>query len=321
MITVKLNNSSNKNKNKFLKKLFEVEKYITDRNKGKNESNYILNNYLWTNELYELIKKHKKMPDKNFVNMILNYNIVVQNIVKINGDKIADKYVLINKNQILIIDALLEHGGYTRKYFDLTGKNEIRYTEHAGYLALSKDLSSLSKIIVYGNTTRVDSKDQEIFLPNEDSSSFEYEYLFHTHPPTPEPGKRVVHEVPSVGDILHFTWHFNEGKTIGSLVMTSEGLYNIRKNDFSTSRIKIDENKFYKSCLKIISEIHNKDSKTYGNKFDREYFYSVIAQDLEFINKYNDFLHTFNFHIDYFPRKKNSDGFWYVDDVYLPIVG
>ena len=40
-----------------------------------------------------------------------------------------------------------------------------------------------------------------------------YQYLFHTHPPTPKPGGRagegIVYEFPSIGDILHFIDHFN----------------------------------------------------------------------------------------------------------------
>jgi hypothetical protein len=308
-------------KKKFIKKLKQIEDYIISKRtpKYKNKKNtFNLNNFKWTTMLRHYVEKHKITPPKEFVDFVTNYQIITKNIVEINGTK-AEKYVIINKNQILIIDALLEHGGYTKKYFDLTGKKTIRYTEHAGYLALNNELTSLSKVIVYGNTTSVDKNDQEIFFPNEDPTSFNFEYLFHTHPPTPEPGMRVIHEIPSIGDILHFIWHFNEGKTIGSLVLTSEGLYNVRKNDFTDTKIKVNEDKLYKNCLKVISNIHDYDFDKYSDDFDREYFYSVIAQDFNFINIYNDFLHKFNIHIDYFPRKKNKDNLWYIDDVYLPI--
>ena len=69
-------------------------------------------------------------------------------------------------------------------------------------------------------------------MPNNVEDMFNYEYIFHTHPPTPRPGGRVnvgiVYELPSIGDVLHFIDHFNDGKISGSIVITSEGIYNIR---------------------------------------------------------------------------------------------
>ena len=59
--------------------------------------------------------------------------------------------------------------------------------------------------------------------------------MFHTHPPTPFPGSRVVdgilYEFPSISDIYHFADHFNAGETQGSLIIAPEGMYIIRAQD------------------------------------------------------------------------------------------
>ena len=59
-----------------------------------------------------------------------------------------------------------------------------------------------------GNTNRVDKGDSEIYMPNNVDDMYNYEYMFHTHPPTPKPGGRadvgIMYELPSIGDLLHF---------------------------------------------------------------------------------------------------------------------
>ena len=156
------------------------------------------------------------------------------------------KFIKINRNQLLILDALLEHGGYSKKYADLKGKNIFRYSEHSGLFDVNSN--KLQKIVVLGNTTRVDKGDNEIFMPNNVNDMYEYEYMFHTHPPTPKPGGRaevgIMYELPSIGDLLHFIEHFNDGKISGSVVITSEGLYNIRSKNLNPEKIIIDEDTY-----------------------------------------------------------------------------
>ena len=82
------------------------------------------------------------------------------------------------------------------------------------------------------------------YLPGDMPEAYEYSFIFHTHPPEKGgPGSRapygILYEFPSSSDLLHFIEHYNNGITIGSLVMTPEGLYNIRKH-------KLDSKKFLK---------------------------------------------------------------------------
>ena len=95
--------------------------------------------------------------------------------------------------------------------------------------------SGLEKIIISGNTSRVDANDDVIFLPKNMIDAFDYEYIFHTHPPTPKQGARanvgILYEFPSISDLFHFMDHYNEGKTQGSIVIAPEGMYIIRKKE------------------------------------------------------------------------------------------
>jgi len=99
---------------------------------------------------------------------------------------------------------------------------------------LDFDNNGLEKIIVSGNTNRVDTNDEDIFLPGNMIDMFDYEYIFHTHPSTHGVGGRakygILYEFPSMGDIFHFLDHYNEGKTQGSMIIAPEGMFVIRKH-------------------------------------------------------------------------------------------
>ena len=192
----------------------------------------------------------------------------------------------------------MNHGGYIKRYSD-DSKNKYRYrfSEHAGILDFKGNF--LEKIIVSGKTNRKEAGDDEIFLPQNLPENFEYEYLFHTHPPTPKPGGRVsdgiLYEFPSIGDILHFIDHYNDGKTIGSIVITPEGLYNIRKLKLDKNKININENKLFKQYINLSDQVQNKAIKKYSEKFNTYTFYSKISQDKSYINIINNFLKNINY--------------------------
>ena len=211
----------------------------------------------------------------------------------------------------------MEHGGNKKKYVNI---NNILYSEHAG--ALDFHRNGIDKIIVFGNTTRIDKNDEEIFLPNDPVNIREYEYLFHTHPPTPNPGSRIkdgiLYEFPSIGDILHFCDKHNTGNTIGSLVVTPEGLYNIRCNNY-LEKININENQENILYKEYYLELRNNNElaiKKYCDKFNINKFYKFIAQDYTYINNINNILKRYNLYIDYFPRKKINN-MWIINDVHL----
>ena len=314
------------NKQKYYEKL-PSENCLICKDKDIGNKKYILKKYIWNDNLKHYIKKHNiKIPEEfiDFIYENLNDNLTnkkIKKVVRLNGKhKFDDKYVKIKSNQLLILDALMEHGGYSKKYL---GKGTSRYSEHAGVLDFHNE--GLNKIIVSGNTTRVDRGDEEIFLPHDLSDIVEYEYLFHTHPPTPKPGGRadlgILYEFPSLGDILHFTDKYDEGVTIGSIVMTPEGLYNIRclSNNKKFNLDEQKENKLYKEITKEIMNLQYEAIEKYGTSFTTENFYKTIAQDKYYIGKINEKLEKYNIFIDYFPRKKNEFDKWIVSDIHLKI--
>lgn len=287
---------------------------------------YKLNGYGWEDGLIHYILKHNVMPSEEFIEMIFKTNIIPKNekLLKLNGrTKVKEhmQYVKLDANQVMILDALMKHGGYNKKYYDDKNKNVYRYSEHSGLLDVHEH--GLEKVIVSGNTSRIDRGDEEIYLPNDLPEMYDYEYMFHTHPPTPKPGVRakegILYEFPSTGDLFHFIDHFNEGNTIGSLVMTPEGLYNIRKTQIDKNKIDIDENKFYSDVKKSFRETQKRALKKYGYHFSVYEFYSKIAQDISFISNINITLNKYNLTIDFFPRKKDNKGSWNVTSIYLRI--
>lgn len=180
--------------------------------------------------------------------------------VKINNEE----YVKFDRNKILILDALMIMGGKYKKYFDPYDSSIKKYSEHAGFLDFEN--SKLQKIVVSGQTDRIDKEDSEIFLPKDMDEMFEYEYIFHTHPPTPKEGGRadvgILYELPSIGDLYHFIDHYNEGNVIGSLVVTPEGLYNIRRfYDKDGILAKMEKSKDIERTKSITRYVHKPKTK------------------------------------------------------------
>jgi hypothetical protein len=328
------------NQNTFLEKLKQIEEYLSSINRFSKENirecllcdqkhvsdtTFNLNNIIWNNGLSHYIKMHNIKPSDEFMDIIYKYITVKSNkIVKYKSDiyEINNmRYLKLERNQIYIMDALMKHGGYTRKYIDKKDRKIYRYSEHTGLLDFNN--SGLDRILISGKTNRVDKDDNEIYLPKNMPDAIDYEYLFHTHPPTPKPGGRsilgILYEFPSVSDIYHFIDHFNDGLTQGSLVIAPEGMYNIRKLVFDRKKIKIDEDQLYDELKNVMKNVQDKALKKYGTKFSTYTFYSKIAQDTSHIDSINDILNKFKLHIDFYPRMKDAKGKWYIDSIYLPI--
>lgn len=283
---------------------------------------YKLEKYMWEDNLTHYINRHNIKPPEEFIDYV--FFSKYKNIFKIEAIIIKEddiNYIKISKNQLLILDALLEHGGYKPKYVDTKNTSIYRYSEHSGLFDFTSN--KLQKIVVLGNTNRIDKGDNEIYMPNNVKDMLNYEYIFHTHPPTPKPGGRVIHgiiyELPSIGDIFHFIDHYNDGKISGSIIITSEGLYNIRHKDLLNEKININEDELYKQFNNISSKIQEIAIKKYGEIFSNNTFFSKIAHEIDIIHKMNDILNNFKLHIDYTPRVKNNKNHWIIDTVYLPI--
>lgn len=287
---------------------------------------FSLNNTIWEDGLTHYIESHNTRPSSDFQELIYGFQTKNNNsrVLKVDGTlyKMDDlKYIKLDRNQIMIMDALMKHGGYKKKYIDPKNKNLFRYSEHAGLIDFNND--TVEKIIISGRTNRVDQGDDEIYLPKNIPEAFDYEYIFHTHPPTPKPGGRVnigiLYEFPSISDIFHFIDHYNDGNTQGSLVVTPEGLYNIRPLRFNKKKIKINEDSLYKNLSTLMHKLQSDAITKHGNDFSTHIFYSKIAQDLTFINSINDLLKKYNLHIDFFPREKDYLGNWIIETLHLPI--
>jgi hypothetical protein len=330
------------NKRYFLKKLIETEKNLNSLHKFtvdvKNKDcllcdmkniatkTYKLNKTFWENSLKHYVKVHNMKPPQEYIEMIYTYdtNKYKPIIHRINGQYYSIgkmNYIKLDAGQILILDALLKHGGYDKKYPDKKNKKIYRYSEHAGLLDFNNN--GLERIIVSGNSDSVDKGDDEIYLPKDIKDIYDYEYMFHTHPPTPKPGGRaadgLIYEFPSGNDIIHFLDHFNRGLTQGSIVITPEGFYNIHKFHFDKNKIKCDENDLYNDYIRIHAKVQSEAIKKHGTTFSTYYFYSVIAQDTIPIKTLNKILKIYDLYIDYFPRHQTKTKKWIIDTVFLPI--
>jgi hypothetical protein len=236
------------------------------------------------------------------------------------------KYIKIKRNQLTLLEALLNDGGYSKKYVDKS--NNVRYSEHSGHFGISN--SSMDRIIVSAKTSREDDDDADILLPLDLKDTYDYEYFFHTHPPTPFPGGRakdgILYELPSISDIFHFIDHYNMGNTIGSVVIAPEGYYIIYPRDFRLKKIKYDVELEEEIFNKMESEndvIQLTALEKYGSKFTEDYFYKKIANDDEYLNMFNDLVNKYldnqkKIIIKHRSKDKLTNK-WILKDLYLPI--
>jgi len=228
--------------------------------------------------------------------------------------KNAHKHVFtVERNDLLVLDALMHDGSY-QKY---RHHSHLRYSEQGGLLDF--DNKGLERIIV---TTRkeTDPHDKEIFFPIVPDDVIDFEFMYHTHPPTPTPGARskygIVYEIPSMPDIKTFIDSYNEGLIQGSIIVAPEGFYVIRglKNKLNKRDYKLDE------MYNEIMYLNYKYAKKYKFKVTPEIFYKKIITDTTLPRKLNRLMkkHTNNeVTIDFFKRKKDSSGNWTINKLVL----
>ena len=273
---------------------------------------YQFNNIRWEDSIYHYVHKHNIALPNDFIDFIFRsfpdqYAKKKHGQKKLNGKLIKKNnniLLKLNNHQILIMDALLEHGGKMiyknsknnyRKKHKLSGIEKYRYSEHAGLLDFKG--FDLNKIIISANTTDISVVDNDIYFPNITTDFFDYEYIFHTHPPTPNIGGRihegVLYESPSIEDIMFFANYYNLGKSQGSIVIAPEGMYVVHKYHFNNKDIHFDEDQFFSEYNIIFWDIQDKYIKKYKDvDLDKNpsEFYSIISQDYGFIDDVNDIL-------------------------------
>lgn len=300
---------------------------------------FVLSNFHWKDSLIYYLKTYFVHISKLFLDFIMK-TVVVQNgkiqilptnkrtYFKVNNivyQKDDMKYLKITRNQMMIMDALMEHGGRVPKYLD--NKQNLRYSEHSGILDF--DHRGVERIILNTRLNIEDPNDKEIFFPTNMLEAYDFEYIFHTHPPTPTPGARavrgVLYEFPSTSDIFHFIEHYNEGQIQGSIVIAPEGIYIIRAFDPSEKKIKVEHGKLTeddveKEWLMLMYHTQRKAIKKYGTDFTEEYFFRKIAQDQIYIRALNDVFHGYGIDIFYKPREKDQImGKWILPEISLPV--
>jgi hypothetical protein len=283
--------------------------------------------YTWNSGMYHMIRKHSFKPQEKFIRHILDLDPSIKKKCTIPKDiasrrqYIPDKftYVKIRANQLMILDALLEHGGIEPKYKNKQHRT-LMYSEHAGMLNFKRNV--LSDVIITG-ITYWNKNDPEIYFPSYSKKAYSHEYIFHTHPATPTPGGRVagdgiLYEMPSKHDILHFVYYFNTSKVQGSIIVTPEGLYNIRQHHSNNKLITCDANAV-RNIERVKRASQQMAIQKFGTVFSTETFYSIIAQDTMAIDMVNAILEKHDIHIDFFPRQKISSGHWIIGTIYLPM--
>lgn len=273
-----------------------------------------------------------KLKDHNMISIEL-YEKVCLTPLQFEFD-----FGLFNTNTLNILDGLYEIGSdrrYIEKNKNIYSSKVSRFSEHYGFLSFDENL--VNKVIVL-NDTRVDKHDPIIYQPQNCLEALKIDYVFHTHPKTPYIGSRIkngmIYEFPSISDIIHFIDHHNNGRMLGSIVITPEGLYIIHKYYFDREKIKLDTDilidetyEVYTSCYEESLENFKKlDFKKYivNNeiKLPNEIFFTKISDNFDYINSINKHLIKYDLFIDFYPRIKLPDSdYWIIPDIYLPVIG
>ena len=237
--------------------------------KLKFNKKFIFNNFKITEENIHNFVVH------NFMNFDLYEQIALFDLK--NSDI---NFFPFKTNSLNIIDGLYEEGSnkiYIENNKNIFNSKIERFSEHSGLIYFSN--SKLEKIVILPDS-RVDKADPVIYLPQNSVETFNVDYIFHTHPKTPFIGSRVIYsiiyEFPSISDILHFIDHHNGGKLLGSIVIAPEGIYNIRKFNFSRDKIKIDYDIF-------TSDLEDLYFKCYEDSMSD--YYDLIKKNRVEINK------------------------------------
>jgi hypothetical protein len=224
------------------------------------------------------------------------------------------KVFILEKNDLFILDALM-HDGSKMKYSHKQSK--LKYSEHGGLLDFDKH--GLEKIII-STKKESDSKDPEIYFPIVTDDVEDYEFMYHTHPPTPTPGARakdgIVYEIPSMTDVHTFILLYTEGKTQGSIIIAPEGIYIIR-----ALKKKLDVTKYnLQELYHDIMTMNHEYALKYNYNITPDIFYKKIITDTKLPKKLTTLTKKYTNNeitIDYIKRKKNKEGNWVINKLKL----
>ena len=240
-------------------------------------------------------------------------------IYKVNSKvykKHKARFIKVSKNQFRIMESLFIDGSKDKRYYD--NEEKLKYSEHSGLLDFGK--TKLEKVIVNATPNKSDKLDDIILLPDNMEEEYDFEYIFHTHPSTPEIGSRinegVLYEFPSISDLYHFAEHYNNGHIQGSIIIAPEGIYIIKCID---PKKKITIKGSMEDDLEAeYFNIQDSALEKYASNFNKNRFHKVMAKDFKFINLYNSLIKGLNLKIFYKPREYINKK-WILNDLYLKI--
>ena len=322
----------------FLKKLALIEKlakkqkqkqransttYITKCSGCTYEKFYRLGNIIWSNNVKHSIEQHQSYPSHYFIMVIINTclidNRIINPPVQIPPEKISSfRYIPLHYNKLLIIDALMQQGSYPR----YENNDRYIYSEHSGVLILNNHV--IDNIIVFTESSRIDPKDGDIYLPTNTELLAEHEYIFHTHPNATVYGGRIadgiIYEFPSSNDILNFVKYYNSGKVLASIVIVPEGIYLIRPIRF-VDKLPLSL-ALYEKLFSFILELEQtaiRDLMEVTELTDADRFHQYVGYNFTYIEAFNKFIRHANLFIEYYPREKKN-GEWCLRQINLPFV-
>lgn len=277
----------------------------------------IENKFCWGSLTYHLMKKHNYEPKNRFIQFILSLS--------------NNKFFKVEINDLIFFDGLMNSGGRTKKFkYSLisqqqdknkinqeTKKKDYIYSEYSGYLDIQCRKKCQIENIEVSNFRR---PEPDIYMVNFYSNKLSNrQYIFHTHPPTPNAGsriqtERIVYEFPSFDDIDSFIGLKRDFRIEGEIIFAPEGLYVMISRDRKKEipNIKFKEKREY---MNILNEAYYKYLKI-DNEHD---FYTKPAQDYKFIKDINKLLISYNIKVLYFPRELSYDYKWIYGKIYLPI--
>lgn len=326
-----------------LEKIFKFIINKSNKKIKKNECQYCNTKF---NTIYIFKYKNSSIKiTKSDIHMFRSHNIIKANLYKqITNIKFHDfdiEWSLIATNQLNILDGLYEVGSnqiYMEKNKNISQSKITRFSEHSGFIYFEKN--KVSKINVISEM-RVEPSDPTIYMPKNCLEALEVNYIFHTHPKTPYIGSRIkggiVYEFPSISDIIHFIDHHNNGKLLGSIIISPEGIYIIRKNNFNRKNISVDYDIMIDELEEIFRECYNDSYIKYSSidyekykinneiKLPEKFFYNQISINYDYINKINKVLLKYDIFIDYYARiyfdqTEFATNKWIFNDIYLPFV-
>jgi len=280
---------------------------------------YSLSGIRWSGNTIHMITKHHSYPSEYFIKVMSNICIINDRIInpplKIPRDMISSlNYIRLCHNRLLIFDALMHNG--SKQIYEYENKNI--YSEHSGIISIKNN--AIESISVSTTTDRIDINDDSIFLPRAEKTSYEHEYMFHTHPSTNINGERmkagILYEFPSSNDVFYFVQCHNQGISQGSIVITPEGTYVIRTKKY-TPKITLDEmtnSQLNSFIIQLEKDAYIKNKNIISKLNDADDFHKYVSYNFDYIDKYNDFIGKHNIMIEYYPREKKN-GNWFLREM------